>query len=39
MQRYVSEFDYWADRFEQLSMYFMAFHGQESMENVLDVSE
>ena len=31
-------FDEIADRFEQLSMYFMTFHGQENVKKVIEVS-
>ncbi|KAH9373479.1 hypothetical protein HPB48_009524 [Haemaphysalis longicornis] len=41
--RYVSfpgnnmeEFDSWADKFELLPLYFMTFHGEESIKNVMD---
>ena len=28
----------WANRFKELPLYFMTFHGQEDFENVKDVS-
>jgi len=31
-------FDHWADQFEELPMYFMTFHGQENIRNVIEVS-
>lgn len=31
-------FDYWADKFEELPIYFMLFHGQQSIKVVMDVS-
>ena len=34
----IEQFDYWGDQFEQLPMYFMTFHGQEMIANVIDVS-
>ncbi|OQV18275.1 Twinkle protein, mitochondrial [Hypsibius exemplaris] len=36
MQKNVTEFDLWADKFEQLALYFMAFHGQETLDNVFE---
>lgn len=33
----MDEFDFYADRFEQLPMYFMNFHGQESIKKVIEV--
>lgn len=30
-------FDYWADQFEQLPIYFMTFHGQQSIKVVMEV--
>lgn len=35
----LQEFDYWADKFEELPIYFMMFHGQQSIKVVMDVSE
>lgn len=32
------EFDRWANEFEKLPMYFMTFHGQQSIKVVMDVS-
>lgn len=33
--KHLDEFDLWADKFEELPLYFMTFHGQESIKNVL----
>lgn len=30
-------FDFWADQFEQLPVYFMTFHGQQSIKVVMEV--
>lgn len=30
-------FDYWADKFEKLPIYFMMFHGQQSIKVVMEV--
>lgn len=32
----MEEFDSWADKFELLPLYFMTFHGEESIKNVMD---
>ena len=37
MTKTIEEFDYWADKFEELSMYFMNFHGEESINKVIEV--
>lgn len=34
----LDKFDQVADRFEQLPMYFMTFHGQENIRKVIEVS-
>jgi len=33
----LQRFDEFADRFEQLPMYFMTFHGQENTRRVIEV--
>jgi len=33
----LDRFDEYADRFEQLPMYFMTFHGQENTRRVIEV--
>uniref|UniRef100_A0A8D8GC60 DNA 5'-3' helicase n=1 Tax=Culex pipiens TaxID=7175 RepID=A0A8D8GC60_CULPI len=35
----LSEFDHWADEFEQLPVYFMTFHGQQPIKVVMDAIE
>lgn len=32
-------FDYWADEFEKLPIYFMTFHGQQTIKVVMEVSK
>lgn len=39
LDRSVTDFDYWADAFEKLPMFFMTFHGQQSIKNVMDTIE
>ena len=38
MTKHVEHFDYYADQFQLLPMYFMTFHGHESIKRVIDVS-
>lgn len=35
----ITEFDYWADKFEKLPLYFMTFHGQQSIKVVMEAIE
>lgn len=35
----LTEFDYWADKFEQLPIYFMTFHGQQPIKIVMEAIE
>lgn len=35
--KHLQDFDYWCDRFEQIPLYFMKFHGQQPVNNVLSV--
>ncbi|XP_058462550.1 mitochondrial DNA helicase isoform X1 [Malaya genurostris] len=35
----LSDFDYFADQFEQLQLYFMTFHGQQSIKVVMEAIE
>jgi len=37
LEKNISEYDKWADMFEKLPLYFMTFHGQQSIRAVLDV--
>ncbi|XP_062859800.1 twinkle protein, mitochondrial [Trichomycterus rosablanca] len=32
----LDQYDYWADKFEDLPLYFMTFHGQQNVKTVLD---
>ncbi|XP_076313251.1 LOW QUALITY PROTEIN: mitochondrial DNA helicase [Tachypleus tridentatus] len=36
LEKNLEHYEHWADKFEQLPLYFMTFHGQQSMRNVLD---
>ncbi|KAH7954559.1 hypothetical protein HPB49_019835 [Dermacentor silvarum] len=36
LENNMEEFDLWADKFELLPLYFMTFHGEETMKNVMD---
>lgn len=36
MDKHLDEFDYWADKFEALPLYFLTFHGPQSIRSVLD---
>lgn len=36
LENNMEEFDSWADKFELLPLYFMTFHGEESIKNVMD---
>lgn len=33
----LEQFDVWADKFEKLPVYFMTFHGQQSIKIVMEV--
>ncbi|KAL0984265.1 hypothetical protein UPYG_G00139210 [Umbra pygmaea] len=35
----LEEYDWWADRFEDLPLYFMTFHGQQNIKAVLDTMQ
>lgn len=37
LEKHIEEYDEWADKFEKLPLYFMTFHGQQTVENVLEV--
>lgn len=39
LEEYLDEFDSWADRFERLPIYFMTFHGQQSIKIVMEAVE
>lgn len=35
----LERYDYWADKFEELPLYFMTFHGQQNIKAVLDTMQ
>ncbi|XP_057681213.1 twinkle protein, mitochondrial [Corythoichthys intestinalis] len=35
----LEHYDYWADKFEELPLYFMTFHGQQNIKSVLDTMQ
>ncbi|XP_072312445.1 twinkle mtDNA helicase [Eucyclogobius newberryi] len=35
----LEQYDYWADKFEELPLYFMTFHGQQNIKAVLDTMQ
>lgn len=37
LSKHIDEFDKYADRFEQLEMRYMNFHGKESIDTVIEV--
>ncbi|KAL5016821.1 hypothetical protein ScPMuIL_006410 [Solemya velum] len=39
LSKKLNEFDHWADKFEQLPMYFMTFFGQENIKKVIEVTK
>eukprot|EP00095_Tigriopus_kingsejongensis_P009959 maker-scaffold17_size721972-snap-gene-1.22 protein:Tk09959 transcript:maker-scaffold17_size721972-snap-gene-1.22-mRNA-1 annotation:"twinkle mitochondrial" len=36
LEEHIDQFDAWADRFQQLSMYYLTFHGAQQVDLVLD---
>lgn len=38
LEKQVEQFQYWADSFEMLPMYFMCFYGAQNINTVIDVS-
>lgn len=38
LEKNVEQFQYWADKFEMLPMYFMCFYGAQNINTVIDVS-
>lgn len=36
LKKFPEKYDYWADKFEELPLYFMTFHGQELLKNVIE---
>lgn len=37
LEEHIDEFEYWADEFEKLPMFFMTFHGQQALRIVMEV--
>ena len=38
LEQHLSEYEHWADEFEQLPLHFMGFHGQADIDTVIKVS-
>ena len=38
LEKNAKAFNYWADRFEKLGLYFMSFHGAQTIYDVINVS-
>ncbi|KAG7507128.1 twinkle protein, mitochondrial [Solea senegalensis] len=39
LEENLEQYDFWADKFEELPLYFMTFHGQQNIKSVLDTME
>ncbi|KAM6951528.1 twinkle mtDNA helicase-like [Aplochiton taeniatus] len=39
LEENLEQYDYWADKFEDLPLYFMTFHGQQNIKAVLDTMQ
>ena len=39
LERHVQQYEYWADKFQQLPMYFMGFYGAVDIKTVIEVSK
>ncbi|XP_026090560.1 twinkle protein, mitochondrial-like [Carassius auratus] len=39
LEENLDQYDMWADKFEDLPLYFMTFHGQQNIKNVLDTMQ
>ncbi|TSK14771.1 Twinkle protein, mitochondrial [Bagarius yarrelli] len=39
LEENLEQYDYWADKFEELPLYFMTFHGQQNVKTVLDTMQ
>lgn len=37
LEKNINEYDEWANKFEKLPLYFMTFHGQQTVATVLEV--
>lgn len=38
LDEHIEKYDYWADKFEELPIYYMTFHGQQSIKIVMEAS-
>ncbi|XP_061787988.2 twinkle mtDNA helicase [Nerophis lumbriciformis] len=39
LEENLEQYDFWADKFEELPLYFMTFHGQQNIKSVLDTMQ
>ncbi|KAM4623908.1 twinkle mtDNA helicase [Polymixia lowei] len=39
LEENLEQYDFWADKFEELPLYFMTFHGQQNVKTVLDTMQ
>ncbi|XP_034414552.1 twinkle protein, mitochondrial [Cyclopterus lumpus] len=39
LEENLEQYDFWADKFEELALYFMTFHGQQNIKTVLDTMQ
>ncbi|XP_051273553.1 twinkle protein, mitochondrial [Dicentrarchus labrax] len=39
LEENLEQYDFWADKFEELPLYFMTFHGQQNLKTVLDTMQ
>ncbi|KAG7222294.1 hypothetical protein INR49_016399 [Caranx melampygus] len=39
LEENLEQYDFWADKFEELPLYFMTFHGQQNIKTVLDTMQ
>ncbi|XP_040922380.1 twinkle protein, mitochondrial [Toxotes jaculatrix] len=39
LEENLEQYDFWADKFEELPLYFMTFHGQQNIRTVLDTMQ
>jgi twinkle protein len=37
MEKNLPQYNYWAEKFEMLPMYFMSFYGAQNLQDVLEV--
>ena len=38
LEHHLDDYEHWADKFQQLPLYFMGFHGQADVSTVIQVS-